>query len=54
MYGVKAETRAKGSNKMMGTGGFLFGGNSDRIPGDGEDRRGEGDGQDRYRDGEKN
>ena len=46
MSGGEADTRAKGGHAMVGTGGFVFGGDAARGPGGGADRRGGGDGRD--------
>ena len=50
--GSKEEARTKGGNAMVGTGGFVFGGDVDSGLGGGVDRGGGGDGQDRDCDGQ--
>ena len=48
MSGGEAEAGAKGGNVIVGTGGFVFGGDADNGPeggGDGRDGDGDGDGR---------
>ena len=45
------EARSKGGNVVMKTGGFVFGGDVDGVPGGGENGGFGGDGQYGYYDG---
>ena len=52
MSGGEVDSRAKGSNVDVGTGGFGFGGDKNGDPGGGEDGVGRGDGRGRHCNGQ--
>ena len=45
------KARAKGGNAVVGTGGYVFGGDADGVPGGGSDGGGRGYGKDGDYDG---